>query len=173
MQTLAGSGPSLIKIGAECYSGDSRLDNFYDTPERSGVQACAEATQAAGGLFFIYGTGSRKGKCYVEHTSSDSCPEGWRHHDYDFYSLAADTSTDRQVSLLADQWYSYELLHYGTQVSLRMQCPGIDGDAFPINAADQSPSRRARAHQPWPTWPEDADSPAVSPPVYLVGGQRY
>ena len=98
------------------------------------------------------------------------------------------SATTRKVSMVADQWLPFELIHYdqgayGTHpsISARMHCPtpsptsnpsGIDGDSFPINLADPSARRRARAHHPWPVWPEDADSAAVSPPVDLVSGQR-
>jgi hypothetical protein len=82
----------------------------------------------------------------------------------------------RTISLIADQWHSFVLLHsggFGSTLTAKLQCPGIPGDLFPMNSADPSTRRRNRAFQPWPTWPEGANSTAVSRPVALVAGQRY
>ena len=35
--------------------------------------------------FFVFGTGSKDGKCYWEKTSTADCPEGWKQNDYNFY----------------------------------------------------------------------------------------
>ena len=82
----------------------------------------------------------------------------------------------RTISLIADQWHSFVLLHsggFGSTLTAKLQCPGIPGDVFPMNSADPSTRRRNRALRPWPTWPEDANSTTVSRPVALVAGQRY
>lgn len=92
---------------------------------------------------------------------------------------SAQTVSLRTVSLISNQWHTFELLHHDSanspaKLSARLHCPGIPGDAFPINAADLSPRRRNRAYNPWPAWPADpANTTAVSRPVDLVAGQRY
>jgi len=70
-----------IKSGAECKSSDTGLGKF-DT-----VEECAEAAFAKRGKFFVYGTGSKAGGCYIEKTSSKACKEGWESDKYDFYGI--------------------------------------------------------------------------------------
>ena len=89
----------------ECKSDDVLLGTDVPT-----LEACAQKClsrgasfgfdgQAAGFeecKFFIYGFGSRQGKCFMEKTSYDAlgllpCPQGWAVKDYNFYEI-----TDRQ-----------------------------------------------------------------------------
>lgn len=90
-------------------------------------------------------------------------------------------ATSRTISVIAGQWHGFEVVHYDPGapssrpgVSAQMRCDGVDGDAFPINLADPSPSRRARAHQPWPPrWADEDEGIAVSAPLALERGRRY
>lgn len=38
-----------------------------------------------GGKFFIFGTGKKAGKCYMEKTKNAACTEGWETDSYNFY----------------------------------------------------------------------------------------
>ena len=81
-----------IKAGAQCSSWDIFL-NWYPC-----LMDCAAAVQASGrGPFFIYGYGSRAGKCYAEPTASANCPEGWSADLYDFYELIAQVEPNDRV----------------------------------------------------------------------------
>jgi len=79
---------TLLHSGGECKSGDDSLGN------QDSVEACAKTVRKYGGTWFIYGTGGKANRCYIEHTSSDSCPEGFESDSYDFYRAdRADTIT--------------------------------------------------------------------------------
>jgi len=86
--TAAPAGCSLIKANAWCTSSaDTRL---LDTDS---WQQCAEIVLQNGGVRFVYGGGFAHGytnqRCYIEHTTSDECTEGWVHDEtWDFYSCA-------------------------------------------------------------------------------------
>jgi hypothetical protein len=68
---------------AECISPDVLLGRF---PGR--LDLCAAAcARAAGCHYFIFGTGSKAGSCWREHTYSGACAEGWEVDEYDFYEL--------------------------------------------------------------------------------------
>lgn len=72
----------LLKTGVECTSNDTQLGYH------PGSQACADAcASTAGCVFFISGTASKAGNCYVEWTSRATCPEGFELDSYDFYQL--------------------------------------------------------------------------------------
>jgi hypothetical protein len=72
---------ALVKSGAECKSSDD-----YMNMQKS-VEDCAARVQALGGKYFVYGTGSRAGHCWREHTESEECAEGWASNEYDFYKV--------------------------------------------------------------------------------------
>lgn len=73
---------TVLRTNVECKSDDTFLGKTHT------LQSCAYAAQQAGGHYFIFGKGSFKGGwCYVEHTSSDSCSEGFETDNYDFYRL--------------------------------------------------------------------------------------
>jgi hypothetical protein len=75
----------LVKQNADCNSEDTYLGKF------DSVQECAEAVQKAKVTeFFVYGTGSNAGKCWYEHTTSPTCPNGWHTDSYDFYYIPRD-----------------------------------------------------------------------------------
>jgi len=95
---LTGDEPKyeLVKANVECKSGDSRLQ-----PGGSGMMisltACAVAAKNRKGTkYFIFGTGSKKGYCYAEHTSSERCPEGWESDSYNFYKLKEEKKDSRE-----------------------------------------------------------------------------
>lgn len=73
----------MIKAGVECKSKDTNLGNFKNYKE------CAAAVVAKKGAFFVFGTGSKAGKCYMEKTRSLSCIEGFERDSYNFYSTGA------------------------------------------------------------------------------------
>lgn len=78
------SGEVLVAKRRACGSSDYYVGSF-DT-----VQKCTDAVKAAGGKFFSYGTGTFTGGwCYIEYTSSPSCPEGLNMATYDFYDVPA------------------------------------------------------------------------------------
>merc|ERR1719440_1370818 len=68
----------------ECNSKDTSMG------AQASVAKCAEKVKAAGGKYFIFGTGSKKGKCYLEKTSDEKCSEGWETDQYDFYKVDQD-----------------------------------------------------------------------------------
>ena len=74
-----------LKPNVECKSSDSRVGKF-DTLEEC-AQAASLEVDPNGDKYFVYGTGSKKGECYIEHTRSLTCPEGWKSNSYDFYIL--------------------------------------------------------------------------------------
>jgi len=71
----------LFKSGAECKSGDTWMGKY------ASVQACAKAVQemVPSTQMFVFGTGSKAGKCYMENTAD--CSEGWEEDEYDFYTI--------------------------------------------------------------------------------------
>jgi len=83
---------TLEKEGSECRSRDTNMG------KKASLKECADAVQRAGGSFFVYGTGHKKGNCYSEHTTAGSCPEGWQHDHYNFYSLAALTAEPTEAT---------------------------------------------------------------------------
>lgn len=82
-KTVKNKGFKLVKKNVECRSRDANMK------EQDDVVACANAVRDNGGRFFVYGKGDKKGKCYMESTTSASCPEGWETDDYDFYDAKA------------------------------------------------------------------------------------
>ena len=71
----------FVRGGAECKSADVFLG------DQKNLEDCVNAVRKNGGQHFVYGYGSRSGKCFQENTNSASCPEGWKGSEYDFYSL--------------------------------------------------------------------------------------
>jgi hypothetical protein len=71
----------LVLKGHECKSKEVYLGK-PDT-----LKECADAVKAAGGTYFIYGTGRKAKKCYKENTASVLCMEGFERDHYDFYTL--------------------------------------------------------------------------------------
>ena len=111
--------------------------------------------------------------CYDPSLGGDGFPEG-RFPD------EGPVTRTRGLSLREGDWHDFEVLEtHGAGIdgdaamSVRLTCDGINGDAFPLNAADGSARRRALALSPWPSLPEDAASSAVSRAVDLVAGEKY
>ena len=71
-----------MKRGVECKSDDESLGDEMSIAECE--KACMDKV---GCNFFVFGTGSKDGKCYWEKTSTAGCPEGWKQNDYNFYEL--------------------------------------------------------------------------------------
>jgi len=74
----------LLQRGRECQSMDTNLGKFAT------VNECADAVRNVGGTYFIYGTMTKAGKCYVEDTDSDDCVEGWEADEYNFYKIPSE-----------------------------------------------------------------------------------
>ena len=73
---------TLIKTGVECLSGDQSFGNLPS------LAACARTVRSSGGVVFVYGTGSKRGRCKRENIyTSQACPQGWESDEYDFYVL--------------------------------------------------------------------------------------
>ena len=72
----------LVIGGRECNSDDKNLGDQNSLTECA--KACKEKT---GCNFFIFGTGSKTGKCYMEKTPNAGCVEGWEVDDYNFYTV--------------------------------------------------------------------------------------
>jgi hypothetical protein len=72
----------LAKADAECKSNDKKLGWQIKS-----VDDCVAKAEAEGGKFFILGKGKKAGRCYVEYTTSATCPEGWEDDFYDFYEF--------------------------------------------------------------------------------------
>ena len=73
-----------LKIGSECKSSDKKLGEFGSLDEC--INACKDDN---GCKYFIYGTGSKKGKCYREFVTStrQAQQKGWERDQYNFYEL--------------------------------------------------------------------------------------
>ena len=72
----------MAKRGAECKSADENLGSQVS------IADCARACRKKTGCnFFVFGTGSKDGKCYWEKTQNTNCPEGWDEDDYNFYEM--------------------------------------------------------------------------------------
>ena len=78
----------LSQEGKECGSPNLDRGLYGGASATGGLQECANACYAADGCsFFLYGLGSKAGRCYQETTSDESCPEGWEAADFNFYAL--------------------------------------------------------------------------------------
>ena len=82
---------ALLKAGHECSSADSSLGG-----KQPSLSACAMlCARRPGCVYFIYGTGGKKrGDCYVEHTATAACTEGWEADDSDTYELGLPLPAD-------------------------------------------------------------------------------
>ena len=82
---------TLLKAGHECSSADSSLGG-----KQPSLSACAMlCARRPGCVYFIYGTGGKKrGDCYVEHTATAACTEGWEADDFDTYELGSPLPAD-------------------------------------------------------------------------------
>ena len=77
--------PKLVKSGAECQSTDEK---FGDAGAFDDVGGCAAKCAATAGCkYFIFGTGSKAGSCYMEKTATRECTEGFEEDNFDFYEL--------------------------------------------------------------------------------------
>merc|ERR1719354_949004 len=74
-------GYHMVMEGYECGSSETYLGKF----DTDGL--CADAVLAQGGSFFSFGQKTRFGECYLENTSSESCPEGWISGEWNFYAM--------------------------------------------------------------------------------------
>ena len=72
----------LVKSGAECHSTDQNLGRFDNLQECS--DACLNKNECT---YFIYGTGSKAGRCWWEKTHNHCCSEGWENDEYNFYEV--------------------------------------------------------------------------------------
>ena len=77
----------LVQAGAECKSSDTRLEDVYSPAQCANLCHALNEVQAGTCKFFMVGNDDLEDRCYVEHTSDSSCPEGWDWDDYDFYEM--------------------------------------------------------------------------------------
>ena len=83
---MCGGKCELIKRDAECFSDDHQLQPRPGVDLFTNLTSCANACQNDGNCtFFIFGKGSKAGRCFVEHTRDATCAEGWEADEYDFY----------------------------------------------------------------------------------------
>lgn len=77
---------TLVRRGAECLGLDRALgEPLWPLPNASACSAlCAHAPTCH---FFIFGTGTKAGRCYHEFTASAACREGFEPDEYDFYKM--------------------------------------------------------------------------------------
>jgi len=90
------SKASLVKKSVECKSGDTKIAGGA----QGSVLECRNAVKKQGGKFFIFGR-PREGKdheCWMEYTSSASCPQGWEKDKYDFWQVENPTVSDATYS---------------------------------------------------------------------------
>lgn len=80
-----------MKKDVECKSGDNNMGS------KGSVQECAKAVKAAGGIYFIYGKGSKHGKCWKENAAGATCSHGWQKDQYDFYEAEAHNQVELQM----------------------------------------------------------------------------
>jgi len=93
-QTCPGIAPDypLLEYDVECKSADKRL---YANDGRSLMKDVFECKRKCmdtnGCKFYVFGKGSKYGKCYWEKTEPDKnnkiCPEKWKNNEYDFYQV--------------------------------------------------------------------------------------
>jgi cytochrome P450 len=121
-------GEVLIKKHVECDSPDLYISSFKT------VQECARAVKAAGGKYFIYGTGLLKGGwCYMEYTSSPHCKEGLKDDWYDFYELP-DVPIEDSLQFHADflQWSLAENSKDAVAATGRLGSSQFQSSAVPV-----------------------------------------
>jgi len=78
---VAPSPPVLVKTVFACPSVGASFGT------KGSAEECANAVEASGGKFFIFGKGINAGKCYKEDTFSVDCTEGVERDFYDFYKI--------------------------------------------------------------------------------------
>merc|ERR1712166_384113 len=89
-------GLKLMKKDMECKSKQTRVQRPGDPSSNAdsrfdSLESCAASVRKdRNAKFFIYSSfGPRTGRCYIAHTSSETCPEGFKTNTYDFYKLTA------------------------------------------------------------------------------------
>ena len=93
----------MIKAGNECKSTDEKLGEFET------VWECAYACREKSGCnYFVFGTGTKAGRCYWEKTKSRQCQEGLKSNQYDFYEMISMLDTKQIIS---GKRYSSEVLN--------------------------------------------------------------
>ena len=77
------NGWTLVSTIGECKSGDEYLKGGLDS-----IDECADLCKNKYGCnFFDFGYGSKKGRCYMEYTTSAACTEGFETDKYYFYAV--------------------------------------------------------------------------------------
>ena len=84
-----------LQSDVECKSADVYLGKF------SSIYGCAAACEERDTCtFFVFGKGSKRGKCYWEKTIGPNCPEGWENDEFDFMKITGILS-ERESLLLS------------------------------------------------------------------------
>jgi hypothetical protein len=93
----------LYKMGHECLDGDGTNDDEQPLGTQATVEECRAACLQKGGHdcnYFIFGTGSKAGRCWWEYDSA--CDSGeFEADEYDIYQRAPDASTNVSTSVAA------------------------------------------------------------------------
>jgi hypothetical protein len=77
----------IIKKEKECGSTDEYV-GWYSSKEK-----CAAAVRKKEGKYFVYGNWQKSWLCYLEKTTSASCPEGFKSNEFDFYEIVEKGTT--------------------------------------------------------------------------------
>ena len=194
----AGGGPAAVEVWNSpvwtcdelpCLDDFASLGAALTTFTRPSVEYSFPSADEAGGVNYGGAFASRwrgsfrapmTGEC-VFTLSASSRGYAKLYVDGARVAFASKSTVERSVSLIVNRWHDFELIHHqkasssssSRHLEVRLQCPAMEGDAFPSNQLDASPRRRNRALRSWPAWPlRDVDSPFVSSEVSLVANQR-
>ena len=118
---------TLVSAKTECKSDDESLKWYLDS-----VDECADYCKNKFGCnFFDFGYGSKKGRCYMEYTTSAACPEGFETDKYYFYALNSKYKVDNpwpgllglssaQFKVFNTKLPIYHLYAYNTHAELHL-----------------------------------------------------
>jgi hypothetical protein len=113
----------LLKENNECSSPDTRIGTFTGD---DGLQQCTrQCASTADCQYFLYATAPDSGACWVEHTTSAECPEGWLEHAYNFYELVPNPTLDTNAPISPDSnwiWTANSHFHDDVYCRLEMEC---------------------------------------------------
>lgn len=85
----AACGASIEKTGNYCNLASAKSPKYYSTGQLLTVDDCiTKCKEDMKCTFFIFGTGSKAGRCWGQYTASSDCPEGWiADSEYDFWKV--------------------------------------------------------------------------------------
>ena len=85
----AACGASIEKTGNYCNLASAKSPKYYSTGQLLTVDDCiTKCKEDMKCTFFIFGTGSKAGRCWGQYTESSDCPEGWiADSEHDFWKV--------------------------------------------------------------------------------------